>query len=580
MDRLPTVNTMQQKRKKELGPVTSCALASTHRRLSFEDVCCGSHILRKVMEYLDAGSLKSCRQVNKEWEAMARELLMETHELDVSAWRSTSPVRLGLFSSWKVDFDNIQRIEPFWTSVLQDWGQGVKCLHILGVTPGWTTIIRGILTSWCSNLLEIRLCSAPDISCPMEFFDVQEFCHHLDRTETVEDFQTALENTQLPIFQSLPTIASIHTVTMEWNSDSHRMPACLPVFIFIIVKSCPGLKHLNLMDLEPSLIGNCLEDSRFGILMHLARHPAITKKPASFVWRMKLNHNPDLAYRREVETQPIRFVTGNPKIPRMQFGACLKSMHWDIMHIDRNGGPLLPGILNQIVAGNLKRLSSNRVVMDANKVMQLQRTAFSMDAYARRRWTNLNISPVQVLTLSYPSLLHLRELAISIETCKSIRRFHELIDAVPGIQQLEIVESFASHLPEDDRFLTDMMAPVDSVIGQHTNLRILSFNVRLRSAAVVEKIVLKFPHLQELSIGYAGVFQGHFDLSQRALIDFLMGLRCLKRFQLKIPDNLDMVHLIQHIVAAQESLPWIEKYTLQFIPCYIITGHAEYLQRR
>jgi hypothetical protein len=580
MDRLPTGGKeIRRKRKKELVPVTSCALAVIQRRLSFQDICRGSKVLENVLEYLDISSLNSCRQVNKEWEFKARQVLMKRCELNVNAWRNIHMTRLELFTSWKLDLNNRERTEHFWTSVLQNWGIKVESLHMLGVTPGWTTIVRGALVTWCPNLKEIRLSSAPEINCPLQFLDLQDFCHTLDRTETVDDFNVALDNAQMPIFEPFPTLGSIHTVTMEWNNDCQRMPACLPVVIFLIVKSCPRLKHLYLLDLEPSLLDNRLEDSRFGILMHLARHPSVTKRLESFVWRMKNNRSLDVAWRKDVETQVVRFVTGNPLIPRMQFGNCLTYLHWDIIHIDRNSGPLLPGILKESVAGNLKRLSTSRVIIDASRVMHLQRPEFVMNAEARRRWISLNLLPPPILTLAYPTLRNLRELSVSIETCKSIR-LHQLVDAVPEIERLSIRESFSSHLPEDDGFLTDMIVPVDSIIVPHTNLRTLSFNVRLRSSAVVEKIAIKFPYLQELSIGYAGIFQGIFDLSNRTLVDFLVGLHCLKRFALRIPDNLDMVNLIEHIADAQERLPNVEKYDLRFIPCWIITGHYEYVRRR
>jgi hypothetical protein len=578
MDRLPTGG-KEIRRKRKFVPLTSGALAVIQRRTTFEDVCRGSKVLENVFEYLDISSLKSCRQVNKDWEVMAREVMMKRCELDVNAWRNINMARLEHFQSWKLDLNNRERNEDFWTSVLQNWGHEITYLRVLGITPGWTTIVRGALETWCPNLKECRLSSGPEINCPEEFLELQAVCHNLDRTETVEDFNAALANTQLRMFEPFSTLKSIHTVTMEWNHDYHRMPACLPIVIFLIVKSCPRLKHLFLLDLEPSLMDNCLEDSRFGILLHLARHPSITKRLETLVWRMKSIRNLDLAWRREVETQIVRFVTGNPNIPRIQFGTCLKTLHWDTIHTDRNGGALLPDILSQSVARNLKTLSTSRIIMDASRVMHLQKAEFLMDAEARRRWINLNLCPVPTLTLSYPTLQSLRELSVSIETCKSIR-LDNLVDAVPGIERLSIRESFSARLPEDDFILTQMIAPVDRDIQQHRSLRILNFNVRLTTAAVVEKIAQKFPRLEELRLGYTGIFHGLFDLSQRTLVDFLVGLHFLKRFDLRIPDNLDMVHLIEHIANAQERLPWIETYNLRFIPCWIVTGHSEYVQRR
>jgi hypothetical protein len=580
MDRLPTGQRKDFRRKRKLVPLTSGALAVIQRRTTFEDVCRGTNVLEKVFEYLDISSLKSCREVNKQWEVKAREVMMRKCELDVSAWRSINIARMEYFHSWKLDLNSTERNEDFWSSVLQNWGLQVTYLRVLGITTGWTTIIRGALETWCPHLKEIRLSSGPEIHCPQEFLELQAVCQNLDRTETVEDFNQVLaNNTQLRIIQPFSTLGSIDTVTMEWSHDYHRMPACLPIVIFMIVKACPRLKHLFLLDLEPSLMDNCLEDSRFGILLHLARHPSISKRLETFVWRMKSIQNLDMAWRREVETQIVRFVTGNPNSPRIQFGTSLKTLHWDILHIDRNGGPLLPGTLNPSVAGKLKTLSTSRIIMDASRVMHLQRAEFLMDAEARRRWINLNLLRAPALTLYHPTLHNLRELSVSIETCKSIR-LDRLVDAVPGIQRLAIRESFSARLPEDDFVLTQMIAPVDTELQQHRSLRILNFNVRLTSAAVVEKIAQKFPNLEELRLGYTGISHGLFDLSQRTLVDFLMGLHYLKRFDLRIPDNLDMVYLIEHIANAQERLPWIETYNLRFIPCWIVTGHSEYVQRR
>jgi hypothetical protein len=106
------------------------------------------------------------------------------------------------------------------------------------------------------------------------------------------------------------------------------------------------------------------------------------------------------------------------------------------MHADRNGGILLPGILNQAAIINLKKLSSGTVVMDASQVLQLQRPEYSRNYGARTGWVFRNLSPAPILTLQYPTLWNLKELAMSLEGCKSFLWF-DLIDAVPALQYLE-----------------------------------------------------------------------------------------------------------------------------------------------
>jgi hypothetical protein len=557
--------------------VPSC---SQSQRPSFADVCRGSNVLQHVFKYLSSQCLKTCRYINKEWELEARKALMDKCELDVDAWSSESISRIALFSSWKVRIHHA-RSEEFWTAVLQDRGREVISLHIVGLAPGWTNVVRRALTSSCPHLKEMRIGSGDERSCPPEFVELEAFCRSLDRTASVADFKTALDNTNMPIFQPFLPIESIETVTMEWQSDCYRMPAFLPIVVFVIISSCPRLKHLSLLDLEPSLMDNCLEDSRFGILMHLARHPAITRKLETLVWRMNNSHFHDMATGREEETQVVRFITANPNLPHIQFGSCLKSLHWDVMHCDRTGGLLLPGILHQAACSNLRTLRSDRIVLDSSTVMQLQTAPYNINARLRQRWISRSIWPVPLVPVNYPTLPNLVELEFSLDTCRSIC-LSNFIDAVPQLQKLRIFElqDTKSAHPVTDSVLTEMITPVDRVLLQHSQLRVLKFDIRLGCGAVVGNIATKFPHLQELCIGEPGGFGGNLDLSQRTLVDNLVGLRGLKRLHVRTSDYVNTVHLIDHTADILERVPWIEFYHLQFIPGSGIVGYLEYVRRK
>jgi hypothetical protein len=96
----------------------------------------------------------------------------------------------------------------------------------------------------------------------------------------------------------------------------------------------------------------------------------------------------------------------------------------------------------------------------------------------------------------------------------------------------------------------------------------------------VGNIATKFPHLQELCIGEPGGFGGNLDLSQRTLVDNLVGLRGLKRLHVRTSDYVNTVHLIDHTADILERVPWIEFYHLQFIPGWGIVGYLEYVRRK
>jgi hypothetical protein len=115
------------------------------------------------------------------------------------------------------------------------------------------------------------------------------------------------------------------------------------------------------------------------------------------------------------------------------------------------------------------------------------------------------------------------------------------------------------------------------VTTPHTNLRFLKLNVRLESTAVVQNFAIKCPRLEELRIVFA---HGYFAMSQRALVDQLVGLGFLKRFELRVLGNLHMVDVIEHSVDVQGRLGWIELYSVHFSECNFIIGSSEYTRRK
>jgi hypothetical protein len=571
----------QKPRRRFLPPITSCAAAVIQRRRGsqhiFEQVCEGTTVLQQVMRFLDTETLKTCCLVNKNWEVEARRSLMKRCALVLNRWRSTDSSRLQLYSSWMIECDNRTRASRF-VVMLQNNGSNVTYLQIDGLMPGWTRLVRGALQTWCPNLSELCLQGGSDTQLPFEFVGLDDFCHAMDRTLSLADSVELMNSTELSIFQPLPELKSLHTVEMGWSNPSIKMPAFFPVFFLRIMQSCKHLKHVFLLDLEPSLTSNCIEDSGFGILKHLARRPEITRKLETFVWRMKhRTRRYNMALDRETETQPIRFVTANRNIPLIQLGSSLKYIHWDVLHVDMNGGSLLPGVLNTMVTDNLKKMSIGRVVLDASTVNQLQGTGFAQDPADRRRWINEFLLPAPRLTIQYPVMPQLRELRLSVYACYSIV-LNDLIDAVPNLYKLEIIQPLPNPLPiaEDVRW-SGWIASSEPIV-QHTALRFLNLSVRISTGRIIGNIGLKFPLLEELWIGHPRANEFDFNIAQTTLLDMLKCMTSLKRFQMYCSNDLHMAQVIHHISDVQAKLPWLNLYHLRFHPCGNITGHEEYHQ--
>jgi hypothetical protein len=298
------------------------------------------------------------------------------------------------------------------------------------------------------------------------------------------------------------------------------------------------------------------------------------------VWRLR-RRNYSAALSMETETQPIRFVTANPNVPSIAFGSNLKYLHWDATHVERNGGVLLPGILNTSLASDLKKLSIAKVVLDASMLSQLQRPPFVRDAAERRRWINTHLSPPPRLIIKYPVMTGLRELSISVDTCYSIR-LNDLINAVPNLSKLYLLQSEPNKVmfPENARWTGMMMTSLEPIV-QHRNLRFLNLCVCLSTARIVGTIAAKFPLLlEELWIGHPDSNRLEFNLSQTTLLNMLESLKSLKRFKMFLSRDLHMAQVITHITDVQARLLWVELYHLRFLPCWDITGCEEYIRNK
>jgi hypothetical protein len=539
------------------------------------------------MTFLDARSLKACRLVNKVLEEEARSTFMNRSELHLYKWQTSTNnndnSRLARFASWRLHCDLIGTITTSYTSYLQDWGAGVTSLHISGLMPEWTRMVRGAIMEWCPNLQSLHIGSGLELSCPSEYVEMEEFCNVLDRTGAVQEFTELMNSTKLPnflIFQPFSSgiSCSVHTLRLQWDSPFYRTPACLPLFIFKVAESCSELMHVYLLDREPSLTTNSIDDSRFGVVKHLARHPHVTRNLRSFAWRMRTPRR--TTTKTESATQPVRFVTANKDIPRIQFGSKLRLLCWDIMHVDRDVGVLLPGTLTTTVAYNLARVSIPKVVLDASRVTQLQRLQFVQYAAERRRWINTYLSPEPRLTINYEVMPKMCELKISVDACYSIH-LNDIIDAIPNLHKLDIIQFLPNQfgLSEDERW-TGRIRPSQPLV-QHRSLRMLNLWIAVSKATIMGHVAMKFPCLEELWVGHPESRRINLDLSSGTFVSILECLKSLKRFKIYITKDLDIVQLLDHIASVQEKLTWVEiMYHLRFTHACIIQGQAEYTVRR
>jgi hypothetical protein len=200
-------------------------------------------------------------------------------------------------------------------------------------------------------------------------------------------------------------------------------------FAFNLIQSCGNLKFLfvNLEILDSKI----LDGSEFELLKYLAARPDITNKLEAFEWTYGYGFERNLY--QESQRQLVSLVTANADIPPMQFGSHLKSLHWDALHVDRDGGRLLPGILEK-VSGTLTKLGSRTAVLDASDVHEI----LPITRFSRARYDD---DPPRILSVQFPILPKLCVIEIGLKTCFTIS-LSELVDAAPNLRRLEITDGW------------------------------------------------------------------------------------------------------------------------------------------
>jgi hypothetical protein len=536
---------------------------------SLDEICIGTFFLENVMDLLDTPTLKTCRTVNKNWDESARRVLMKRSFLNIARWKGSSSSddsRLQQYSSWIVDY-GIPENSTLVPDHLRKWGESVTSLYIteLPFDLRWNVWIRNVLTTWCPNVVAIRLSFMSGLDernrepSALLRGEWNEFRQSLESVESQEEFRLKLQTSRgrrNSTFQPISTLPNIQWIRLEGCDGM----ACH--YAFNVIQSCVNLKHLYI---NVAILGRkILNGSEFEILKYLAVRPEITRKLEAFEWTVKTVGFEWRKY-QETHNQLVRFVTANDDILPMQFGSRLKSLHWDVLHVDRDGGRLLPGILEK-VAGNLTKLCSGKAVLDASDIfVPLDRdVVFDYDY------------PQKILSVHFPMMAKLSVIEIGQKTCFSIS-LNDLVDAAPNLRNLTITDSDPSLVLWSDWIPYNIWTGSGSTVlvpNQHNTLKCLKAGYSFTSSEVMRKTLWKFPNLEELWIdGDFDSFNGELlGQLEKVTCKNLDGLKSLKRLYFNCFGFANVGRMLDHLC----NLPW----KLESLELYKLISYASRLDYR
>jgi hypothetical protein len=546
---------------------------------SLDEICAGTFILENVMSFLDTPTLKTCRTVNKNWEESARKVLMKRSFLNIVKWKGSSSEdsRLQQYSSWIVDYGKAEKENSIdvVSDHLRKWGESVKSLYIteLPIDLRWNVWIRNVLTTWCPNVVAICLKFNKFTMALMNWEpsalllgEWNAFRQSLESVESQEEFRLKLQTSRarrnIHKFQPISTLPNIQRIRLE-SCDGMACP-----FAFNVIQSCVNLKHLyiNLEILDKKmLIGR-----EFEILKYLAVRPEITKKLEVFEWTVvNVGYGFERNLYLESHRQLVRFVTANDDIPPMQFGARLKSLHWDVLHVDRDGGRLLPGILEK-VAGNLRKLCSRKAVLNARDIFEpIRGNPFRAYYYY----------PPKILSVHFPMMAKLSVIEIGQKTCFAIS-LNDLVDAAPNLRNLKITDTDPSLVFSSGRNTYNIWTGSGSTVlvpNQHNTLKCLKAGYSFISSEVVRKTLWKFPNLEELWID--GDFcKGGMGQLEEVTCNNLDGLKSLKRLYFTSFGSANVGRMLDHLCKLPWKLESLELYKL--ISDVSRFDYREYFERK
>jgi hypothetical protein len=576
-------------RKKQNRKMEEASSSSSSARLSVlplnELVAFRSPILDIVMGYVeDTNSLKSCRQVCSSWEEAAREALMSKSALNVTQFlNNVEPVgqaRVGLYSSWILDYGDKQQQsaerEMDWIEFLREWGEGAKSLSLRGLTLNADCLvwIRDLLSSGCPNVKELSLefDESQGIRDALLRQEIDEFKGYLDDGDTLK-FRRIWKAKGDHAFAPYPLLPNIHSLRVGKKAD--RMTSFFSINVLL---SCPDLKHLFVSELNMfedlgfmvTLLNGTLAEVRgyCTILDFLMKRPDITMKLETFGWQyddVRVCRSPSLNETVRSKLEDMMNASGRNALlmPFLQFGDslnCLKSLHWNALHLTESGDLLFPGVLEH-VAGNLRKLDLRVLRTDTNtSSQQALLSGCPGEQFCAR--------DVPILCHhTFPSMPRLSVLQIGFRDCYKIS-LNELVDAAPNLFTLEVSASECCDIRWmrhcGCRDVDVWTGPVSGVLKRHTNLKVLKTGISLRSEMTLHSITKKFPNLAELWIGVEGSKTYWTELMLDDIFQKLGVLYSLKRFKWTINGPIDVAAILSAFTEAAEKMLSLETCHVRF----------------
>jgi hypothetical protein len=524
---------------------------------SNELIAFGSNVLYNIMEFLDDESLKSCRQVCKSWENAARRSLMKECGVDVeelfqnakqSEWN-----QIEMYSSWIINYKSLPAEELIaWTNFLQEWGKGAKSLTLRGLIldAGCLVWIRSLLCVWCPHIAELNLeFKEWERSSDIPRVAIENFRTYLkDRDE--EKFQLIWKDTTEHPFAPYPDLPNLQCLRV--GKMSNQMTSLVSINILL---SCLNLKQLFVSEQRQLLMefhyGFPASDMKGGwrILGFLSTRPDITMKLTTFEWQdddvdgctssAPIFHEYSYWFmQKDINERRLR-------TPFLQFGNNLKTLRWNVLHL--NVGklrPIFPGVLDQ-VAGNLRELDLRELRTHRRRLPQGQR--------APGESCKGQLRPLGFINHPLPFMPKLSAVYIGAKDCYQLS-LNELVDAAPNLSTLEIStcrcdQTYAYRY----RRKNDPWAARPSE-QRHENLKCLKTGSTVWNTQILERTVSKFPNLEEIWLCVESEAQDvlvrDMELKIDNIFNTLEQLKSLKRFRWT---TLGPVHLYEMLTGFAEA---------------------------
>jgi hypothetical protein len=530
--------------------------------MTLEKVCTGSLVLENILSYLDVPTLKACREVCSNWEETGLKLLGQQCYLNVQTFlESVVDVRdwnrVELYPNWTLDYNFFSDPTNYGERFLRMWGKGVKGLRIKNLTldPPSIQWLRHILRCRCSSVVQIRLefSESWERKLPYNYAEWMEYRSSIPSRRRRRNFKRIVESRRWHSYRPFHKMPNIESLTIAGYCDSM---SCY--FSWNFMKACVNLKHLFLPETASTETGG-LE-----LLRLLPTRPDMTQRLETFEWGLgRIGHGPE---RREklycyAEVVPVLAIAGRLRTGNIRFSNNLMSLHWDVMHVDRNG-VLLSGVLDESVAANLRKLSFQKAVLNENALGQIANEILGGETLC-----------AQIVHINFPVMPKLTVIEIGMRACYTIS-LSNLVDAAPNLKSLEITGCECCDLMDHSPcYHIWQGSSLSSMQNVHPNLKTLKAGVSMRCRSIIQETANKFPNLEELWMGHGtgGKWRTRLDMTKvfRKIKEF----KSLKRFRWTHRGRVALADLIDNLGDAAK-LECLNCYHLEIIQEEGYEGHV------